>query len=403
MKIYQNIDVYTAAYRRIYKIMCDFEYIYFSISFGKDSSVMLQIALQVAQDLGKLPIHVMLIDLEGQYKLTMDHAEEFMNDPRIIPYWICLPLNLRNAVSQFQPQWICWDDNEKNKWIRPMPKCSINTKNMPVEWSSWFKYGMEFEEFVVYFGKWFGGDNSTACMVGIRADESMNRYRTLINEKKERYDNLPWSTRIKACKQKKLYNFYPIYDFKTADIWTCVGKNNFKYNHIYDYFYKTGRSIDDMRICQPYGDDQRKGLDLFAECEPETWAKVVERVNGANMGAIYKGEKLLGNYKVELPKGLTYEKYSVILLRSMPKYLSKHYLVKIRIFIKWYKDKGYPNGIPDTADVKSEASKEVPSWRRICKCILKNDFLCKSLSFSQNKNEYNKLTNSINKYENGNN
>jgi len=55
--------------------------------------------------------------------------------------------------------------------------------------------------------------------------------------------------------------------------------------------------------------------------------------------------------------------------------------------LKWYADRGYPNGIPDEADVNEEAAKKVPSWRRICKALLRHDYWCKGLSFSQTKPE----------------
>ncbi|MEP1486788.1 MAG: DUF3440 domain-containing protein, partial [Algibacter sp.] len=70
---------------------------------------------------------------------------------------------------------------------------------------------------------------------------------------------------------------YPIYDWRTEDIWRYVGKEKLKYNKLYDYFYLCGISIHKMRICQPYGDDQRQSLEYYHEIEPETWSKVVAR------------------------------------------------------------------------------------------------------------------------------
>jgi predicted phosphoadenosine phosphosulfate sulfurtransferase len=82
-----------------------------------------------------------------------------------------------------------------------------------------------------------------------------------------------------------VFNVYPIYDWTTEDIWIFHAKNIDKpYNKLYELMYKAGLSIHQQRICQPYGDDQRRGLWLFHLIEPETWAKVVARVNGANSG-----------------------------------------------------------------------------------------------------------------------
>ena len=49
-----------------------------------------------------------------------------------------------------------------------------------------------------------------------------------------------------------------------------------------------------------------------------------------------------------------------------------------------WKEKGYDT-IPDEADHQLEAKKQVPSWRRVCKALLRNDYWCKGLSFSMHK------------------
>jgi len=152
-----------------------------------------------------------------------------------------------------------------------------------------------------------------------------------------------------------------------------------------------GVTLKAMRICQPYGDDQRKGLYLFKLLEPETWAKVVARVEGANFGNRYSGNIALGNRKVLLPPGHTYRSYAKFLLKSMPPHISEHYRKRIFKFLNWWrkaaKDSGY-RSIPDFADPKLESTKKAPSWRRICKVLLKNDYHCYGLSFSATRFQY---------------
>jgi predicted phosphoadenosine phosphosulfate sulfurtransferase len=145
-----------------------------------------------------------------------------------------------------------------------------------------------------------------------------------------------------------------------------------------------GLSLSQMRICQPYGDDQRKGLHLYHLMEPETWERVVARVPGANMGALYQAESgnVLGNRRIDLPPGHTWESYADLLLKSMPPEERDHYEDKIAIFIKWWMDRDFPDGIPD-APPPLGSHRKVPSWYRIVKVLLKNDHICKGLSFSQ--------------------
>lgn len=379
-KNYLDIDVLTAARQRVAWAFDTFTKIYVSFSGGKDSSVMLHLVMDEALKRDR-KVGVLIVDLEAQYKITMDHVQSMLNlyKDNIEPYWICLSIALRNAVSQFEPKWTCWGDGVD--WVRKPPKIAITDRNK----FPFYYYDMEFEEFVPKFGKWYGDGQLTACFVGIRADESLNRYRTIASNKKSMYEDKGFTT---WCGDG-LYNVYPIYDWKTQDIWTYNAKSGKPYNRLYDLMHQAGLSIHQQRICQPYGDDQRKGLWLYQIIEPETWGRVVARVNGANQGSLYAKDSgnILGNLKITKPEGHTWESFAKLILTSMPDKSRIHFENKIAVFLKWYEDRGYSNGIPDFASVQEEASKSVPSWRRICKTLLRNDYWCKGLSFTQTKAE----------------
>jgi len=115
--------------------------------------------------------------------------------------------------------------------------------------------------------------------------------------------------------------------------------------------------------------------------------RVVARVNGANSGALYINENgnVNGYRKITKPDGHTWESFAKLLINSMPPKTQDHYKNKIYKFVKWWEDRGYPDGIPDEADLQMENKKDVPSWRRICKSLLRNDYWCKGLSFTQQK------------------
>ena len=66
-----------------------------------------------------------------------------------------------------------------------------------------------------------------------------------------------------------------------------------------------------MRICQPYGLQQRKGLSQYALVEPDTWEKVVNRVSGANFGRLYARTSLLAHYNTQKPAHMTWQEYAV--------------------------------------------------------------------------------------------
>lgn len=381
-KIGLGIDVLAAAQQRIAWTFDRFERVYVSFSGGKDSTVMLHLVAEEARRRGQ-KFGLLFVDLEAQYRLTIEHVEACyrLYADIIDPHWIALPISLRNAVSQFEPKWLCWDPDAKPLWVREPSPLSITS---PLFYP-WFKQGMEFEELVPAFGQWYADGKTTACLVGIRADESLNRFRTLIANK-TRMEGKSWTTWLGG----PLWNVYPIYDWRTEDLWTWHARNpEAPHNQLYERMRLAGLSIHQMRICQPYGDDQRKGLWLYQIIEPETWGKVVARVNGANQGALYAQERgnILGVHKITKPDGHTWESYAGLLLASMPERTADHYRDKIAVFLKWWMDRGYPNGIPDEAPPEKEASREMPSWRRICKSLLRNDYWCKGLSFTQTKSE----------------
>lgn len=381
-KLGLGIDVSTAARQRIAWTFDTFERVYLSFSGGKDSTVMLHLAAEECRRRG-VRMGLLFVDLEAQYRLTIEHVERCFADYAdvIDPYWIALPLHLRNAVSQFEPHWLCFDPEQKSKWVRCPPTYAITDENR----FSWFRRGMEFEEFVPAFGHHFAGGKLTACMVGIRSDESLNRWRTLAM-KKTRLENKSWTTWIDGS----VWNVYPIYDWRTEDLWTWHARTpGVSRNELYDRMHMAGLTIHQMRICQPYGDDQRKGLWLYQLIEPETWGKVVARVVGANSGALYAQERgnINGTIRIEKPNGLTWKEFAELLLVSMPPPTAEHYRNKIAVFVQWWSLRGYPSDIPDEADPKIENTREAPTWRRICKAILRNDYWCKGLSFTQTKSD----------------
>lgn len=378
-----GINVYDAAIERIRWTFDNFAKVYVSFSGGKDSTVMLHLVADEAKRIGRR-FGLLFIDLEGQYRVTIEHVEKCydMYKEIIDPFWVSLPIHLRNAVSVYETHWVCWDEEKKEAWIRNPPEIAITDINK----FPFFHKGMEFEEFVPEFGEWYSQGKTCACLVGIRADESLNRFRTIASQSKIRIEGKQWTTKV----TENTYNIYPIYDWKTEDLWIYHAKNPDKpSNNLYDLMHKAGLTIHQMRICQPYGDDQRRGLWLFHLIEPETWARVVARVNGANSGSLYVQEtgNITGYRRVSKPEGHTWESFAGLLIGSMPPKTKEHYFNKVLLFKRWWEQRGYPEGIPDEADYALEAKRKVPSWRRVCKSLLRNDYWCKGLSFTQHRSE----------------
>lgn len=383
VKKYQKDNVLEASQKRISKIFDDFEKIYCSVSGGKDSTVMLHLVMEEAIKRNR-KVGVLIIDLEAQYSDTIKNLEALTETYKdnIELYWSCLPLLLRNAVTNFEPRWCCWEEDRKELWVRQKPDCAKTEKDYP-----FFIPKMEFEEFMVLFGDWYSEGKNCAAFIGIRADESLHRYCAIATwEKKDRqFKDYIWTTKIIG----NVYNIYPIYDWKTEDIWRYHSKYPEKpHNHIYDKMQMAGVKISQQRLCQPYGDDQRRGLWLYHILEPETWYKLIARVNGANSGAIYIQESgnITGYNKIFKPQGHTWKSYCNFLLQTMPQKTREHYYFRFRKFISGWHDRGYTQ-IPDEVPEELECKCWAPSWRRMCKVLLRNDYWCKGLGQVQPKSE----------------
>lgn len=375
-----GMSVLQAAQERIEWTFDTFERVYLSFSGGKDSAVMLHLVMEEAKKRDR-KVGMFFLDWECQLSLTVDFVRDMYSAyaDHIEPYWISLPVKTWNACSQYEPEWTAWATEKRDLWVRePEPGSITDLSFFP-----FYYEGMPFEELVPAFGQWYGQGKPTGAFVGIRADESLNRFRTIARKNKPTHSGKVWTTNV----IDDVWNVYPIYDWHVHDIWTYLGKTGKKYNRLYDRMHQAGMTPHQMRICEPFGDEARKGLWLYQIVEPAMWAKVSLRVAGANTGALYCQEKgaVLGNHYIALPEGHTYESFAHHLLNTMPTPTAEHYKNKLAVYLKWWSKRGYPDGIPDHVEARLESAGKVPSWRKVCKTFLRNDYWCKGLGFSPTK------------------
>lgn len=377
-KVYIDKTVLQASRERIAEVFDNFERVYISFSGGKDSTVMTHLVMEEAVKRGR-EVGLFIVDLEAQYSATISHLEEMVEQYRdhVDVHWFCGELMLRNAVSDYEPKWVCWDREKEDFWVRGKPKYESDLAQY-----DFYVPKMEFEEVIVLFGKWYSQGRKTAAFIGIRSDESLHRYRAITSRKSGlMFNNRKWTTRI----SKNVYNIYPIYDWRTEDIWLFHSRYpEHSYNKIYDLMTRAGVKFSNQRLCQPFGDDQKKGLWLYHILEPSTWYKLINRVSGVNSGALYVQDtgNINGSNKISKPDGHTWESYTNFLLRSLPKKTQENYRERFIKFISGWKKRGYEK-IPDYAPHELEVKQWAPSWRRMCRCILRNDFYCKGLGQTQ--------------------
>ncbi|HEM9584481.1 TPA: DUF3440 domain-containing protein [Streptococcus agalactiae] len=418
--------VYDLAMERIKYIFDEFDHVYISFSGGKDSGVMLNLALKYLKD-NKLDkkITLMHLDYEAQYEMTTKYVEEMENTfaDYLNVYHICVPFKVTTCTSMFQNFWRPWEETKREIWVRDLPTNAKTKDDFPFFHSNMWDY--EFQEKLSSFIHKKEKAKKTAVLIGIRTQESLHRWRAIHKERTTYYNNKKYSKKI----SDDVYNFYPIYDWKTEDIWVANAKFDFAYNKLYDLYYQSGMSIDQMRVASPFLSEGQETLKLYKVIEPHTWGKLVSRVNGVNFTGLYGGTTALGWKKITKPKNLSWKQYMEFLLDTLPEETKQSYLTKLETSIKFWKEKGgvlsdevikeldelsikYELGTHgyktnkkavkldylDDLDIKD--FKAIPTYKRMCICILKNDHLCKYMGFSQTKNEMKKRKEAIEKYAN---
>lgn len=412
-----GVNVYDAAIERFKFIFENFPRIYLSFSGGKDSGVMLNMALDYMRKHGiTRKIGVMVMDNEANYEHSLKFMHSILekNLDLLDVYWLCLPLTLPCTVSAYAVEWQCWGERDRERWIRPMPTQPyvVNLQNHPFPF---FKEDMDVYEFWDRFGEWYAQGQPCASLIGIRTHESLNRFRAIMNADKETFKGKMWTKRNGEC----VYNVYPLYDWRTEDIWTANAKFDWEYNALYDVFYKAGVPVHKMRVASPFMSESKASLGLYRVIDPHTWAKLCARVQGANFIATYG--KQLGYKSFKLPPGHTWKSFTKFLLATLPKEVADNFKQRfIQSFQVWgrmgrglqdhtieelraqgirFSENGKTahgnktrtrvmiKRFPDHLDELSCHNGEVASWKRFAITILKNDHTCKYMGLAPTKEQ----------------
>lgn len=418
-------NVYETTMERIKYIFNEFDHVYISFSGGKDSGVMLNLCLQyLKQNNINRKITLMHLDYEAQYEMTTDYVQLMEDKYRdyLKIYHVCVPFKVKTCTSMYQDYWRPWEEKLKDIWVRKLPQIAMTKNDF-----DFYKDDMWDYEFQEKLSSWIHKREKakkTAVLVGIRTQESLHRWRAIHKERESYYKGKKYSKRIDS----NVYNFYPIYDWKTEDIWIANGKFGFEYNKLYDLYYQAGLPIDMMRVASPFLSEGQETLKLYKIIEPHTWGKLVSRVNGVNFTGIYGGTSAIGWKSITKPKHFTWKQYMEFLLDTLPTDTKEKYLEKLETSINFWKTKGgvlsdeiiseldslsikYELGTHnyksdkkavkldylDDLDIKD--FKSIPTYKRMCICILKNDHMCKYMGFSQTKQEMKKRKEAIQKYE----
>lgn len=351
-KSIQEENVLSAALNRVRYLYDSFDNVEVSFSGGKDSTAVLNIALQVAREKGKLPLVAHFYDEEAIHPTTIEYVERVRNHPDIKLHWWCLEFKHRNASSNEEPFWFTWDSEKKDLWVRDIPEYAITKHDK-------FYKGLSFQEFTE---KRPDKANGTTCdLTGVRTQESLRRHQAVSRKVNDNYISRYGHYAIA----------HPIYDWSSQDVWKLVQDWELDYNKTYDIFNKTelyGKFLT-QRVCPPFGEEPLRGLWVYAECFPELWHKMLYRVSGVATAWRYANTELYGVGGIEKPDNITWKQYLNYIVDTYSG-KEKYYVAEnINRYIKYHKDRcKYP-----IHDIEPSPLTGI-SYQWLCKIAHKGDF-----------------------------
>jgi predicted phosphoadenosine phosphosulfate sulfurtransferase len=296
-------DVFTLARERVREAYKLFDTVAVSFSGGKDSTAVLNLAIEAARDLGRGPVPAFFYDEEAISYETVDYVRRVAQSDDVDLSWYCLPIKHRNACTRKHPYWFPWAPEDEAKWVRPLPPEAITwdmVPGFPAEPSR--RPTLPDSVGLLFDPRKYG---RVGMLMGIRANESITRMRAILMSSQDTRPYIrPWED---GYAQGNLNKVYPIYDWNTVDVWTAPAKFGWDYNTSYDIMEAAGISHNEQRCAPPYGEEPLRGLWMYATCFPDIWDKMQHRVPGAATAARYSQTELYSYHGApDKPKGMSW-------------------------------------------------------------------------------------------------
>lgn len=236
---YYDMDVLTAAKERIKHCLLTFDRCAVSYSGGKDSNVVMNLVRLVMDEMGwTQPLDIVFQDEELIPDDVIEHVQSLRDQPdRYTLHYVAVPLRSTFFYLGEHIPYVQWDENRQH--VRPKPEWAIthlHPKNEPIDQ----------QEIQAYLNVRLGWKGRIALFNGLRAQESLKRFRSCTLTKNE-YNYIAKD----AGGSKNIWFVKPIYDWSTLDVFRFFYDFNVTYCKIYDMEMFAGTPDSELRVSTP--------------------------------------------------------------------------------------------------------------------------------------------------------
>jgi predicted phosphoadenosine phosphosulfate sulfurtransferase len=281
-KKYIETNVLDEAKNRLRHIFETFDSVVTTFSGGKDSLVLLHLTKEVAAEFGIKKIKVVFRDDEAINQDVIDFVEEYRNLDWLDLEWWTVQTKGGKFVLNTIESYVQWD--ETREWVRPKPSWALSNEDLGIPKDTLLS-PTDYDDIIARrnVGK-------VCILTGVRAAESLVRYRSCVNKMNENY--------IVASQSNKAKLGRPIFDWQENDVFKYFYDNKIKYCPIYD---KQMWNQNSLRVSSLlHSDAAKKGFGDIRKLDPDTYERLIE---------LFPEMTLTERYTKELDNAIDFEKY----------------------------------------------------------------------------------------------
>lgn len=295
-RLFLDMSCVDAARQRIRHVYDTFDTVCVQFSGGKDSTAILYLAKEVHEERGLGPVKVIFRDEEMVSPAVVKYVEAVRNYDWVDMEWYCLPYPAEVWVLGRRETTLLWSEKRKseNRLVRQIPPWAITGYHFGLDHSRSLP---EPADYYTMQGK----RGNVAFLTGVRASESMVRYRSIVQKLHENYIVTPYRLR----KSIPLKFAKVIYDWNTNDVFKFIVE---EHGGVFcDYYDLAALTGSNTRVGIPLHSVAIRRIGDVVATEPEFYDRLIEcfpYIDGQRRWwPDFDVEKLIANYSADGFKG----------------------------------------------------------------------------------------------------